>query len=262
MSLLTGKTALIFGVANNRSIAWGIAKAFHDHGAKIGLSYAGEILERRVKPLAEEIGVTFVEPCDVTQDAEIASIAEKAKAAFGKIDILVHAIAYAGRDELLKPYVQTGREAFLNTMNISVYSFVALANAFWGVTNPGGAYLTLTYYGAVKVAPSYNVMGVAKAALEASVRYMAYDLGPSKIRVNAISAGPIRTLAAAGVSGFKKMYKHFAEVAPLRENISQEDVGNAAAYLCSDLASKVTGEIHYVDAGFNVMGIPENLEGE
>jgi len=260
MSLLTGKTALIFGLANNRSIAWGITKAFHEHGANIGLSYAGEVLERRVKPLAAEIGATFVEPCDVTKDEDIAAITEKAKAEFGTIDILVHAIAFAGRDELLKPYVQTGREAFLNTMNISVFSFVTLANHFREITNPGGAYLTLTYYGAVKVAPNYNVMGVAKAALEASTRYMAYDLGPSKIRVNAISAGPIRTLAAAGVSGFKKMYKHFAGVAPLRENVTQEDIGNAALYLCSDLAARVTGEIHYVDSGFNIMGMPENLE--
>lgn len=260
MSLLTGKTALIFGLANNRSIAWGITKAFHDHGAKIGLSYAGEVLERRVKPLAEEIGVTFVEPCDVTKEEDIAAVAEKAKAEFGTIDILVHAIAYAGREELSRPFVETSRAGFMTAMEISVYSFVALANAFRGITNPGGAYLTLSYYGGVKVAPSYNVMGVAKAALEMSTRYMAYDLGSSRIRVNAISAGPIRTLAAAGVGGFKKMYKHFAEVAPLKENITQEDVGNAALYLCSDLAAKTTGEIHYVDAGYNIMGMPENVE--
>jgi enoyl-[acyl-carrier protein] reductase I len=260
MSLLAGKTALIFGLANNRSIAWGITKAFHDHGARIGLSYAGEVLEKRVKPLAEEIGVTFVEPCDVTQDDQIAAIAEKAKAEFGTIDILIHAIAYAGREELSRPYVETSRAGFMTAMEISVYSFVALANVFRGITNPGGAYLTLSYYGGVKVAPSYNVMGVAKAALEMTTRYMAYDLGPSKIRVNAISAGPIRTLAAAGVGGFKKMYKHFADVAPLKENITQEDVGNSAVYLCSDLAAKVTGEIHYVDAGYNVMGMPENLD--
>ena len=260
MSLLTGKTALIFGLANNRSIAWGITKAFHEHGAKIGLSYAGEVLERRVKPLAAEIGATFVEPCDVTKDEEIAAITEKAKAEFGAIDILVHAIAYAGRDELSRPYVETSRPGFMTAMEISVYSFVTLANAFRGMTNSGGAYLTLTYYGGVKVAPSYNVMGVAKAALEMSTRYMAYDLGPSKIRVNAISAGPIRTLAAAGVGGFRKMYKHFADVAPLKENVTQEDVGNAAVYLCSDLSARVTGEIHYVDSGFNIMGMPENIE--
>ncbi len=260
MSLLAGKTALIFGLANNRSIAWGITKAFHDHGAKIGLSYAGEVLEKRVKPLAEELGVSFVEPCDVTKDEEITAIAERAKAEFGTIDILIHAIAYAGREELSRPYVQTSRAGFMTALEVSVYSFVTLANAFREITNPGGSYLTLSYYGGVKVAPSYNVMGVAKAALEMSTRYMAYDLGPSKIRVNAISAGPIRTLAAAGVGGFKKMYKHFADVAPLKENVTQEDIGNAAVYLCSDLASKVTGEIHYVDCGYNVMGMPENID--
>jgi enoyl-[acyl-carrier protein] reductase I len=260
MSLLANKTALVFGLANNRSIAWGITKAFHDHGAKIGLSYAGEVLERRVKPLAEELGVTFVEPCDVTKAEDIAAIAEKAKAEFGTIDILIHAIAYAGRDELSRPFVETSRAGFMTAMEISVYSFTALANAFRGITKPGGAYLTLSYYGGVKVAPSYNVMGVAKAALEMSTRYLAYDLGPSKIRVNAISAGPIRTLAAAGVGGFRKMYKHFADVAPLKENVTQEDVGNAAVYLCSDLAAKVTGEIHYVDAGYNIMGMPENVD--
>lgn len=260
MSLLTGKTALIFGVANNRSIAWGITKAFHDHGARIGLSYAGEMLEKRVKPLAEEIGVTFVEPCDVGKDEDIAAVVEKAKAEFGTIDILVHAVAYAGREELARPFVETSRAGFKTAMEISVYSFVALANAFRAITNSGGSYLTLSYYGGVKVVPKYNVMGVAKAGLEMATRYLAYDLGPSKIRVNAISAGPIRTLAAAGVGSFKKLAKHFSDVAPLRENVTQEDIGNSAVYLCSDLASKVTGEIHYVDCGFNVMTVPENVE--
>lgn len=254
MGLLEGKTALIFGLANNRSIAWGITKAMHDNGARIALSYAGEIMEKRVLPLAEELGVDFVEPCDVTRDEDIAEILEKASERLGQIDILVHSIAFAGREELLNPYVQTGREAFRVAMDISVYSFVALANAFRSITNPGGAYLTMTYYGAVKVSPNYNVMGVAKAALEASTRYMAYDLGPAGIRVNAISAGPVRTLAAAGVSGFKKMYGEFANLAPLGRNITIDDVGNAAVYLCSDMASGVTGEVHYVDAGYNIMG--------
>ncbi|HUF40064.1 MAG TPA: enoyl-ACP reductase [Anaerolineales bacterium] len=260
MKLLEGKTALIFGVGNSRSIAWGIAQAFHAQGAKIGMSYAGEIMEKRVRPLAEEIGVTFVEPCDVTKDEEIAAVTEKAKAEYGKIDILVHSIAYAGREELLNPFVTIGRQAFLTTMDISVYSFVTLANHFSAITNPGGAFLTMTYYGAVKVSPSYNVMGVAKAALEASTRYMAYDLGPRGIRVNAISAGPIRTLAAAGVSGFKQMYKQFIDVAPLHQNVTQEDVGNAAVYLCSDMAARVTGEVHYVDSGYNIMGTPKSIE--
>ncbi len=260
MKLLEGKTALVFGVANNRSIAWGITKAFHEHGAQIGMSYAGEIMEKRVRPLAEEIGVTFVEPCDVTSDEEVAAITEKVKKEFGTIDILVHSIAYAGREELLNPFTTIGRSAFLMTMDISVYSFVTLANHFSEITNPGGAFLTMTYYGAVKVSPSYNVMGVAKAALEASTRYLAYDLGPKGIRVNAISAGPIRTLAAAGVSGFKKMYKSFTDIAPLHENVTADDVGNAAVYLCSDMAARVTGEIHYVDAGYNIMGTPKSMD--
>jgi enoyl-[acyl-carrier protein] reductase I len=260
MKLLEGKKAMVFGVGNKRSIAWGIAQALHAHGAEIGMSYAGEIMEKRVMPLAEEIGVTFVEPCDVTSDEQIADVTEKIKAEFGTIDILVHSIAFAGREELLHPFVQIGRKAFLNTMDISVYSFVSLANHMRPITNPGGAYLTMTYYGAVKVSPSYNVMGVAKAALEASTRYMAYDLGPEGIRVNAISAGPIRTLAAAGVSGFKKMYKQFTDVAPLHVGVTPEDVGNAAVYLCSDMSSRVTGEVHYVDSGYNIMGTPKPID--
>ncbi|MGD2155810.1 MAG: enoyl-ACP reductase [Anaerolineales bacterium] len=256
MKLLEGKTALIFGLANKRSIAWGIAQAFHQHGAKMGFSYAGEALERRVKPLAESIGVTFVEPCDVTKDEQILTIAEKAKQVFGGIDILVHSIGFAERDDLEGSFYETSRQGFHTAMDISVYSFTALAQAFQPILRSGGALLTMTYYGSVKVAPRYNVMGVAKAALEASVRYLAYDFGPENIRVNAISAGPIRTLAAAGVSGFKLMYRQFSDYAPLQENIEIEDVGGAAVYLCSDMASKITGEIHYVDAGFNILGVP------
>jgi enoyl-[acyl-carrier protein] reductase I len=260
MSLLKGKTALIFGVANERSIAWGITQAMHEQGATIGLSYAGEVLERRVRPLAESIGCTFVEPCDVTQDEQIDQVTERARAAFGEIDILVHAIAFAGRDELTGPYYNTSRAGFLRTMDISVYSFTALARSFQPYLRPGGALLTMTYYGAEKVSPHYNVMGVAKAALEASVRYLAYDLGKQGVRVNAISAGPIRTLAAAGVSGFKLMYRHFAEIAPLHQNITIEDVGGAAVFLCSDLAAKTTGEVLYVDSGYNILGVPENVD--
>src|SRR5512135_3521144 len=191
MGLLDGKTALIFGLANERSIAWGITQAIHREGARIGISYAGEALKRRVQPRVEQ--------CDVTSDQQIAAIAEKAARDFGKIDILVHSIAFAGRDELSGPYYNTSREGFKNAMDISVYSFVALSKAFRPLIRPGGSLICMTYYGSVKVAPHYNVMGVAKAALESSTRYLAYDLGPEKIRVNAISAGPIRTLAAAGV---------------------------------------------------------------
>jgi enoyl-[acyl-carrier protein] reductase I len=260
MGLLDGKNALVFGIANQRSIAWGIAKALHEHGATLGLSYAGEVLERRVRPLAEEIGCTFVEPCDVAYDDQIQAVAEKASGTFGEIDILVHAIAFANRDELTGPYYSTSREGFHLAMDISVYSFTALARAFQPMLRPGGALLTLTYYGAEKVSPHYNVMGVAKAALEASTRYLAYDLGKQGVRVNAISAGPIRTLAAAGVAGFKTMYRRFTEVAPLHEGITIEDVGDAAVFLCSDLASRTTGQVLFVDSGFNILGITEPIE--
>ena len=256
MGLLEGKNALIFGLANDKSIAWGITQAFHREGANIGISYAGEMLERRVKPLAEKIDCKWVEQCDITKDDQIAAVTERAAQHFGTIDVLMHSIAFAGRDELSKPYYQTSREGFMNTMDISVYSLVALTNAFLPILNPGASILCMTYgSGAVKVAPHYNVMGVAKAALEASTRYLAYDLGPQKIRVNAISAGAIRTLSAAGVSGFRDMYKHFADMSPMRENVTIEDVGNAAVFLASDLSRHITGEILYVDSGFNIMGV-------
>lgn len=260
MSLLQGKTALIFGLANDRSIAWGVAQAFHAQGAALGFSYAGEALERRVRPLAEALGVGFVKPCDVARDEDIQAVAEKAAQAFGQIDILVHSIAFANREELTGPYYNTSRAGFHLALDISVYSFTALARAFQPILRPGGALVTMTYYGAEKVSPHYNVMGVAKAALEASVRYLAYDFGPQGVRVNAISAGPIRTLAAMGVSGFRLMYKKFAEIAPLHQNIEIEDVGNAAVFLCSDLSAKTTGQVLYVDSGYNILGIPETVE--
>jgi enoyl-[acyl-carrier protein] reductase I len=257
MTLLQGKNALVFGVANDRSIAWGIAKALHEQGARVGLSYAGEALERRVRPLGESIASPFVEPCDVSRDDDIRLAQEKAQSVFGEVDILVHAIAFANRDELNGPYYRTSRAGFHLAMDISVYSFTALAQAFQPLLRSGGSMLTLTYYGAEKVVPHYNVMGVAKAALEASVRYLANDFGQQGVRVNAISAGPIRTLAAAGVSGFKAMYRQFAELAPLRQGITIEDVGGTAVYLCSEYSSKVTGQVIYVDSGYNILGVPE-----
>ncbi len=260
MSLMEGKNALVFGVANERSIAWGIAQALHAQGARVGISYAGPVLEKRARPLGESIGADFIESCDVTQDSEMQAVAEKAASAFGQIDVLVHAIAFANRDELNGPYYRTSREGFRMAMDISVYSFTALAQVFQPLFKPGSSLLTITYYGSEKVVPRYNVMGVAKAALEATVRYLAYDFGPEGVRVNAISAGPIRTLAAAGVSGFKSMYRQFADMAPLRTNVTQEDVGNAAVFLCSDLAAKITGEILFVDSGYNIMGVPEPPE--
>ena len=255
MGLLEGKNALVFGLANERSIAWGITQALHREGANIGISYAGEVLKRRVDPLAERIGCTWVEECDVTRDEDIDSVAKKAAKDFGQVDILVHSIAFAGREELVGPYYNTTREGFKNAMDISVYSFVALARAFQPVLHSGASLMCMTYYGSVKVAPHYNVMGVAKAALEATTRYLAYDFGPRGVRVNAISAGPVRTLAAAGVGGFRSMYKHFADMSPMRENITIEDVGNAAVFLASDLSSRITGDVLYVDSGFNIMGV-------
>ncbi len=262
MGLLEGKTAVVFGVANHRSIAWGIAKAFHREGARVGISYAGPTLEKWVRPLAESLNLDFVEPCDVTRDEDIEAIAQKARDHFGQVDILVHSIAYAEQEDLRNPYYQTSRQGFHKAMDISVYSFVALARAFLPLMREGGAILTMTYYGGEKVAPGYNVMGVAKAALEASVRYLAYNFGPKGIRVNAISAGPIRTLAASGVPGFRTMYKVFPYFAALKEHITQDDVGNAAVFLCSDLASKITGQVLFVDCGASIMAFPdpENLK--
>jgi enoyl-[acyl-carrier protein] reductase I len=257
MGLLTGKTALIFGVANDHSIAWGISQAFHREGAMLGFSYAGEKLERRVRPLAESLGSDWVEPCDVSKDNDVLAVMDKAKARFGQIDILVHSVAFANRDDLSGPYYNVSRQSFALAMDISVYSFTALARAALPIMKPNGAMMTMTYIGSQRAVPSYNVMGVAKAALEASVRYLAADMGADekRIRVNGISAGPIRTLAVAGIAGSRTLINEFGKASLLHRNITIEDVGNAAAYLCSDLAAGVTGEIHYVDAGFNV-GFP------
>jgi enoyl-[acyl-carrier protein] reductase I len=259
--LLSGKTALIFGVANDHSIAWGIAQAFAREGARLGFAYAGPALEKRVRPLAESLRSRFVEECDVESDVQIAAVMAKAGEASGGIDVLVHSIGFARKEELAGPYYDTSREGFRVAMDISVYSFTALARAALPILRPGGSLLTLTYYGSEKVTANYNVMGVAKAALEASVRYLASDLGPRRIRVNAISAGPIRTLAAAGVTGFKAMRSHFREIAPLRRHVTIEDVGNTAVFLCSDLADAITGEIVYVDAGFNILGVAAPEDG-
>lgn len=260
MKLLEGKNALVFGVANKRSIAWGIAQALHTHGANLGISYAGEVLEKRARPLGESLGLAFIEPCDVTSDEEIDAITRKAAGHFGKIDILVHAIAFAGREELEGPYYNTSRGGFNRALEISVFSLVALSKAFQPLFNPNASIITLTYYGSDKVVPSYNVMGVAKAALESSVRYLARDFGPQRVRVNAISAGPVRTLAAAGVAGFKTLYKRFQDFAPLQQEITPEDVGDTAVYLASDLSAKVTGEVIFVDSGYNIVAVPEDLD--
>ncbi|VAW33348.1 Enoyl-[acyl-carrier-protein] reductase [NADH], partial [hydrothermal vent metagenome] len=252
-----GKKALVFGIANKNSIAWGIAQALHEQGCELGFSYAFDKLEHRVRPLAEELGVQFVEECDIQKDDEIEKVFQKVADHFGEIDILIHSIAHAKREDLKGAYLDTSRDGFHLAMGISVYSLVALSKAAVPLMRNGGSIVCMTFYGAEKAIPHYNVMGVAKAALEASTRYLAVDLGPQNIRVNAISAGPIKTLSAAGISGFRKMLKYTEERAPLRRNVTQLEVGQTALWLCSSLSSGVTGEVIYVDGGYHVLGMPE-----
>jgi len=254
--LLKGKKALVFGVANDHSIAWGIAKGLHDQGAKVGFSSMGSLIKRRVRPLAASIGSTFVEPCDVRDDDEIRRVFAHWHAREGDLDILVHAVAFAEKEDLAGNFSATSRNGFHTAFDISVYSLIAMAREARPYMKPGSSIMTMTYYGAEKVMPHYNIMGVAKAALEASTRYLAADLGPSGIRVNAISAGPIRTLSAHGIAGFKMMYGSFKEVAPLRSHITIEDVAGTAVYLASPLSGQTTGEVIYVDGGFNILGLP------
>ncbi|MDP9316805.1 MAG: enoyl-ACP reductase [Chloroflexota bacterium] len=255
MGLLEGKKGLIVGVANDHSIAWGIAQALHREGADLAFTYLGEQLERRVRPLAESLGSQLIVPCDLGSDEQIAEALQQVGSAFGQIDMLVHSAAFAKTDELRGSYLNTSREGFRLALDISAYSLTALIKAADPYLSPTAAILTMTYHGSQQVVPNYNVQGVAKAALEASVRYLAADLGPRGIRVNAISAGPIRTLAASAVSGIRDMIKAQQETAPLRRKVTIEDVGNTAIWLCSDLASGVTGEIVYVDAGANIMAM-------
>jgi enoyl-[acyl-carrier protein] reductase I len=256
MGLLDGKTALVFGVANDHSIAWGIAQALHAEGATVGFSSVESLIEKRVRPLAASLGSTFVEPCDVQSDDEIRRVFARWGESHDGLDILVHALAFAKREDLSGTFLETSRDGFALALDVSAYSLVALAREARPHLRRGSSILTLTYHGSEKVVTNYNVMGVAKAALEASVRYLAADLGPDGIRINAISAGPVRTLAASGIAGFRKLYGSFAEVAPLRANISIEDVGQSAVFLTSDLSRAVTGEILYVDGGFSIMGVP------
>ena len=256
MGLLDGRNALVFGVANDHSLAWGIAKVFHDEGAEVGFSSVESLIDRRVRPLADSIGSTFVEPCDVGDDAQISRVFDRWTETHDRLDILVHALAFAKREELDGAFTDTSREGFALALDISAYSLIGLTRAARPLLRRGSSILTLTYYGSEKVVANYNVMGVAKAALEASVRYLAADLGPDGVRVNAISAGPVRTLAAAGIAGFKDMYRGFTDIAPLRANITPEDVGRTAVYLSSDLSNAVTGEVLYVDGGFSIVGVP------
>jgi len=254
---MAGKRGLIMGVANDRSIAWGIAKMAAEHGAELAFTFQGEALEKRVRPLAESVGGSMVLPCDVTDEASMDAVFAEIEETWGKLDFVVHAIAYSDKEELKGRYVNTSQENFLQTMNISCYSFTAVAQRAAAMMNEQGSILTLTYHGAQAVMPNYNVMGVAKAALEASVRYLASDLGPDGVRVNAISAGPMRTLAGSAVGSARQVYNYSRETAPLRRNVVLDDVGGAGLYLLSDLSKAVTGEIHYVDCGFNTIGMPD-----
>jgi len=253
--LMRGKRGLVMGVANHRSLGWGIAKACHGHGAELAFTYQGEALKKRVEPLAHEIGGIVVGDCDVTEPATIDAAFAKVQAAWGGIDFLVHAIAFSDKDQLDGRYVDTTADNFTKTMLISCYSFTAIAQRAEKMMPNGGAMLTLTYYGSEKWMPHYNVMGVAKSALEASVRYLAADLGVKNIRVNAISSGPIKTLAASGIGDFRYILKWNEHNAPLRRSVTIEEVGEAGAYLLSDMSRGVTGEVHHVDAGYHVVGM-------
>ena len=253
--LMAGKRGLVLGVANNRSIAWGITKAVTDQGAEVALTYQGDAIKKRVEPLAAEIGSKLVLPCDVTDEASVDGVFKAIAADWGSLDFLVHAVAYSDKEQLDGRYVDTTLDNFVQTLLVSCYSFTALAKRAEPLMAEGGSLLTLTYYGAEKVMPHYNVMGVAKAALEASVRYLAVDLGKGNIRVNAISAGPIKTLAASGIADFRYILKWNEHNSPLRRTVSIEEVGGGALYLLSDLGRGVTGEVLHIDAGYHVVGM-------
>ena len=253
--LMAGKRGIIMGVANNRSIAWGIAKSIHAQGGEIAFTYQGEALKKRVEPLAAELGAIVAGDCDVSDEASIDAAFAEIEKIWGKIDFLVHAIGFSDKDELTGRYVDTTPDNFAKTMQISVYSFTSVARRAEKLMTSGGSMLTLTYYGAEKVMPNYNVMGVAKAALEASVKYLAVDLGPKNIRVNAISAGPIKTLAASGIGDFRYILKWNEYNAPLRRTVTIEEVGDVGLYMLSDLSRSVTGETHHADSGYHVVGM-------
>ncbi|MCU0830843.1 MAG: enoyl-ACP reductase FabI [Rhizobiaceae bacterium] len=255
--LMAGKRGLVLGVANNRSIAWGIAKACADAGAELAFTWQGDALKKRVEPLAAELGALLAGHCDVTDMATVDAVFAEIEAKWGKIDFLVHAIAFSDKNELEGRYIDTSRDNFARTMDISVYSMTAIAQRAERLMPDGGSMLTLTYYGAERVMPHYNVMGVAKAALEASVRYLANDLGPKNIRVNALSAGPIKTLAASGIGDFRYILKWNEYNAPLRRSVTIEEVGDAALYLLSDMSRAVTGEVHHVDSGYHIVGMKQ-----
>ena len=252
--LMEGKRVMVFGLANQRSIAWGISEAMHQQGARLGFNFLGEALEKRVRPLAKSVGADIVVPCDVTDDQQVADVFSEIEKTWGGLDVLVHSVAWANKDDLGGRFSDTSRDGYLKAIEISAYSLVHLAREARPLMKDGGSIVTMTYYGAEKVVPNYNIMGVAKATLEASVRYLADELGPEGIRVNAISAGAVKTLAASGVKNFRKLMSIGEERSPLRRNITQEEVGQTALFLCSDMGSAITGEVVHVDSGYNILG--------
>ncbi len=254
--LMKGKKGLVMGVANDHSIAWGMAKALHDAGAEMAFTYQGDAFGKRVKPLAEGLGSTIIVDCDVSKEGDLDSLFETLKSEWGELDFVIHAVAYSDKNELQGRYVDTTLDNFMTTMHISCYSFTSVMRRAKDLMKEGGSAVTLSYYGAEKVMPNYNVMGVAKAALEASTRYLAADLGPEGIRINAISAGPMRTLAGAVIGGARKTFKYNKLTSPLRRPVELDELGGTGLYLLSDLSGAVTGEVHYVDCGFNAVGMP------
>ncbi|MDA0238440.1 MAG: SDR family oxidoreductase [Proteobacteria bacterium] len=259
---MAGKRGLVLGLANDHSIAWGITETLAAHGAELALTYQNEAFGKRVKPLAERVGASLVMACDVETPGSLESVVDTIKSEWGSLDFVVHSLAYSDKEELTGRYLDTSRDNFVQTMNISCFSFVSVAQMLYPLMEGGGSFLTLTYYGAEKVMPNYNVMGVAKAALETSVKYLAADLGPDGIRVNALSAGPMRTLAGSAIASARKIYNWTEANAPLRRSVTLEQLGGAALYLLSDMSSGVTGEVHHVDSGYNVLGLPMRNPGD
>jgi len=256
--MVKNKKGIIFGIANDHSIAWGIAKKLKDNGANLAITYQNETLLKRVKPLADKVNSKLLIECDFSKEESIEKSFEIINKEWGNIDFIIHAVAFSDKNELNGRYIDTSKDNFINSLNISCFSFTKLAKIYEPILNPGSSLLTLSFYGATKVMPNYNVMGVAKAALETSVKYLSVDLGVKNIRVNAISAGPMRTLAGAAIANARQVYKYTEENSSLKRNVLLEELGNSALYLVSDLSTAITGEIHYVDCGFNVIGMPKN----
>ena len=256
--MIKGKKGIVIGIANDHSIAWGIAKQLHASGAQLAITYQNNTLLKRVKPLADKVNSDILVECDVNNEDHLQNTFTQIKKAFGEIDFIIHAVAYSDKNELNGRYVDTSKDNFINSLSISCYSFTRIAKIFQPIINPGGSLVTLSFHGASKVMPNYNVMGVAKAALETSVKYLSVDLGDQDVRVNAISAGPMRTLAGAAIANARDVFNYTSENSSLKRNVNLDELGNSALYLVSDLSSAITGEIHYVDCGFNIVGMPKS----